>query len=92
MISVLFYVPQLDLVADESSQTVMAHWRAGGAHLGPDSFMGHPPTGRMSAIAGITMFKFELEGGRVVVSSMTSFRQPLAEERAAFEQWDVDIV
>lgn len=70
---------QDSIAVDASGRTAVAEWHAIAAHLLPGRSQ-LPPTGLVSEIWGLDQITFDDEGK---ISSILSFRDAFAEERAA---------
>eukprot|EP01025_Chloroclados_australasicus_P046722 TRINITY_DN5158_c0_g1_i1.p2 TRINITY_DN5158_c0_g1~~TRINITY_DN5158_c0_g1_i1.p2 ORF type:complete len:210 (+),score=0.17 TRINITY_DN5158_c0_g1_i1:67-630(+) len=73
-----------DIIVDESKNKVVVQWSSVANNLG--SYLGRPATGDRSETTGVDVFYFT---DMFLIHKIEIYRQALAEERAAYYEWDM---
>eukprot|EP01026_Neomeris_dumetosa_P057711 TRINITY_DN532_c0_g1_i1.p2 TRINITY_DN532_c0_g1~~TRINITY_DN532_c0_g1_i1.p2 ORF type:complete len:210 (+),score=8.21 TRINITY_DN532_c0_g1_i1:74-631(+) len=72
-----------NVILDDISSKAVVEWTSTCHNLG--TYLGRPPTGKHSEVKGVDVFQFTPE---FKISQVRIYRQALAEERAAYYEWD----
>eukprot|EP01023_Acetabularia_acetabulum_P006610 TRINITY_DN12748_c0_g1_i1.p1 TRINITY_DN12748_c0_g1~~TRINITY_DN12748_c0_g1_i1.p1 ORF type:complete len:205 (-),score=30.32 TRINITY_DN12748_c0_g1_i1:58-624(-) len=73
-----------DVIIDDSKNKAVVQWSSVSNNLG--DYLGRPATGKRSEVTGVDIFYFTEEK---LISQIEIYRQALAEEKAAYYEWDM---